>query len=396
MDLVNNPFSPGAGTPPPALTGRQSIIDQAKVSLARIKKGRSEKSILLIGLRGVGKTVLLRTIQDAALTLDCQAVFIEASEDKHLPDLLIPPLRELLFKLDRMKHVNAQVKRALRVLRSFVGTVKIGGDELNLSFGVDAEQGTADSGNMDADLTALLLVVAEAAAARQMTVALIVDEMQYLPEKEFGALIMAIHAVGQKQLPLILFGAGLPQLVGLAGKSKSYAERLFSYPTIGPLEPMESEQALRLPVQRENVDFDPAALKAILHTTQGYPYFLQEWGYETWNHAQHTPITLKDVKEVTPQVIKKLDENFFRVRFDRLTPGEKNYLRAMAELGSASCRSGDITTKLGIRVQSGAPLRSGLIKKGMIYSPAHGDTAFTVPLFGDFMKRTMPVFAKIN
>lgn len=390
MDPVKNPFSPGAGTPPPALVGRQGIIDQAKIALARIKNGRSEKSSLLVGLRGVGKTVLLRTIHEEAVNLGYQALFIETPENKSLSELLIPPLREILFKLDRMKNVNQIVKRAIRVFRSFIGSIKFGNDDFKMTFDVEPETGTADSGNLQSDLTALLIAIAEAAAARQTAVALIIDEIQYITEEEFGALITAIHAVGQKQLPLILIGAGLPQLIGLAGKAKSYSERLFNYPKIGPLNEKDAEEAISVPVQKEGVKFHPAAIKNILKTTKGYPYFLQEWGYETWNFAKKSPILLEDVEAVTPQIINKLDENFFSVRFDRLTPSEKRYLRAMANLGPGPYRSGDITRLLGIRVQSGAPLRSALIRKGMIYSPAHGDTDFTVPLFAEFMKRIMP------
>lgn len=394
MDPVQNPFSPGAGTRPPALTGRQSILDQAKVTLARIKAGRSEKSALLVGLRGVGKTVLLRTIYDQAVDLGYQAFFIETPEQQNLSTLLVPPFREALSKLDRMKGFHAKVKYAMRVFRSFLGTVKIGSDDLNVSFGVEPETGVADSGNFQADLTALFLALSEAAAARNTGIALIIDEMQYLAEHEFGALITAIHAVGQKQLPLVVVGAGLPQLVGLAGKARSYAERLFHYPQVGPLHPGDAKDALCTPVQDQGVKFEAAAIDKILKLTEGYPYFLQEWGYEAWNYAKQSPITSGDIKSVTPLVIKKLDENFFRVRFDRLTPSEKRYLRAMAELGSGSHRSGDITELLGVRVQSGAPVRSALIQKGMIYSPAHGDTEFTVPLFDQFMVRTMPLTRK--
>lgn len=396
MDPVKNPFSPGAGSPPPALVGRQAIIDQAKVTLARIQNGRSEKSSLLVGLRGVGKTVLLRTIEEEASSLGYQTFFIEAPEHKNLSELLVPPLREILFKLDRMENVNQTVKRALRVFRSFVGSLKLAYGDFNMTFDVEPEKGTADSGDLQADLTTVFIAIAEAAKSRRTAIALFIDEIQYITENEFGALIMAIHAVGQKQLPFVLFGAGLPQLVGLAGRAKSYAERLFNYPLIGPLSRQEAEEALESPAEEQGVAFDPAAIKDILNTTEGYPYFIQEWGYETWNFADRSPIRLEDVKGATPQIIKKLDENFFRVRFDRLTPNEKDYLRAMAELGSGPYRSGDITKVLGIKVQSGAPIRSALIKKGMIYSPAHGDTAFTVPLFAEFMKRIVPLSNKVE
>ncbi len=389
MNPVKNPFSPGAGTPPPALVGRQSVLNQARLALERIKNGKSEKSFLLVGLRGVGKTVLLRTIAEEAVKLGCQEIFIETPEDGNLSSQLIPPLRELLLNLDKMEGLNSKVKRALRVFRSFLGAIKFGNEDFNISIDVDPETGVADSGDLQLDLPSLFLAIAEAAAARQTAVALIIDEMQYLSEKEFSALITAIHLAGQKRLPLLLVGAGLPQLVGLAGKAKSYSERLFNYPKIGQLNDRDAKDALCKPVQEQGIDYDAEALEEIIRMTKGYPYFLQEWGYETWNFSKKSPISLEDVLQVTPHVIDKLDDNFFRVRFDRLTPSEKRYLRAMAELGEGPHRSGDITNILQKTVQSCAPVRSSLIEKGMIYSPAHGDTAFTVPLFDEFLRRVI-------
>jgi len=387
MNIVLNPFSPGAGTPPPALVGRQELLEKARVAVERVRALRSEKSLLLVGLRGVGKTVLLRTIADTAEELRCQVVFIETPEDQSLPELLAPPLREALLRLDAMAGLNEKVKRALRVFRSFLGTIKVGNEHISLE--IDPEFGTGDSGNLQADLSALFLAVAEAAKARGTALVLILDELQYLREHEFRALITALHAVGQKQLPLVVFGAGLPQLVGLAGKAKSYAERLFLFPAVGPLGLAEATDALQRPVKTQNVEFTEGALRLIFELTRGYPYFLQEWGYELWNFAQSSPITEENVTAATPGIIRKLDENFFRVRFDRLTPSEKKYLRAMAELGDGPHRSGDLAAVLKAPVQSVAPVRSSLIRKGMTYSPAHGDIDFTVPLFAGFMRRAM-------
>ena len=387
MNIVLNPFSPGAGTPPPALVGRQELLEKARVAVERVRALRSEKSLLLVGLRGVGKTVLLRTIADTAEELRCQVIFIETPEDQSLPELLAPPLRQALLRLDAMAGLNEKVKRALRVFRSFLGTIKVGNEHISLE--IDPEFGTGDSGNLQADLSALFLAVAEAAKARGTALVLILDELQYLREQEFRALITALHAVGQKQLPLVLFGAGLPQLVGLAGKAKSYAERLFLFPAVGPLGLGEATDALQRPVKTQDVEFTEGALRLIFELTRGYPYFLQEWGYELWNFAQSSPITEENVTAATPGIIRKLDENFFRVRFDRLTPSEKKYLRAMAELGDGPHRSGDLAAVLKAPVQSVAPVRSSLIRKGMTYSPAHGDIDFTVPLFAGFMRRVM-------
>lgn len=391
MDPLHNPFSPGAGSPPPELAGRSEILARASLALARVKRGRSEKSFLLIGLRGVGKTVLLHKISEFAENEGYKALMIEANEDKKLPELLIPYLRQLLFSLDMGKMVSDKVKRALRVLKSFALKVKPdGGIEFGLD--IDPERGAADSGDLEADLTQLFVAIGEAARDINTAVAIIIDEMQYLEEEELGSLIMADHKISQKSLPLIIIGAGLPQLRGKAGNAKSYAERLFDYPNVGPLADKDAEQALQQPALKEGVSFSEGALKEILRTTEKYPYFIQEWGYQSWQIAAKSPISIGVVRKATKQAIDRLDQNFFRVRFDRLTPKEREYLRAMAELGPGPHRSGDIAIKLKQEVQQVAPLRNNLIRKGMIYSPAHGDTEFTVPLFVDFMKRIMPSF----
>lgn len=372
------------------MVGREEVLDGAAVTLARVKQGRPAKSFLLIGLRGVGKTVLLNRIQEVAEAQGYRAISIEAPENKRLPALLIPSLRQVLLALDRTEQVNEYVKRSLRVLKSFAGKFKLSLGDFDLGLDVDPEVGTGDSGDLETDLPDLLLSVGQAAQSRQVPVAIFLDEMQYLNEDELSALIMAMHRIAQKQMPLLLVGAGLPQLVGLTGKSKSYAERLFDFPRIDALKDQDARNALQQPVRREDADFEPSALDEIVKITKGYPYFLQEWGYQTWNTATATPISLDAVRAANPIVIQRLDDSFFRVKFDRLTPREKDYLRAMAELGAGPHRSGDVAEVLDVGVHSVAPLRSGLIKKGMIFSPAHGDTAFTVPLFDEFMKRIMP------
>ena len=390
MNPLTNPFSPGAGTQPPELAGRSELLHKVEVLLARVKAGRSEQSLFMVGLRGVGKTVLLNRVREMAQLQGYQALLIEAHESKPLPLLLLPPLRQTLFALDRMQNVSQQVKRGLRVLRSFIGAVKVKVGDAEFGLDIDPETGTADSGDLEADLAELFVAVGEAAADRGSAVAIIIDELQYMSEVEMSALIMAIHRVSQRSLPLVLIGAGLPQLVGLAGKSKSYAERLFTYPEVGALSLEDASLALQGPVASQGVTFTPEALAEIFRVTQGYPYFLQEWGYQSWNMATQTPVDLSLIQQTTIASTARLDQSFFRVRFDRLTPREKDYLSALAELGVGNQRSGDIAERLGVKVQSIAPLRSSLIKKGMIYSPAHGDTAFTVPLFDQFMLRTMP------
>ncbi len=394
MDPLRNPFSPGAGNPPPELAGRDELLEQARIMLGRIKNGRSEQSLMLVGLRGVGKTVLLNRIRELAEAQSYGAVMIEATESRSLPELLIPALRQVLIKLDTMADLSNKVRLGLRVLRSFIGTLKVKVSEIELGLDIEPQKGTADSGDLEADLAELFIALGEAAQDRKTAVAIIVDEIQYLSEAEMSALIMAIHRVSQRQLPLVLVGAGLPQLVGLAGRSKSYAERLFQYPKVGPLSKADAMAALRDPVKKEGLTFAEDALEEIVSETHGYPYFLQEWGYQAWNLAGKSPIDKSVVKPASVAAIKKLDESFFRVRFDRLTPREKDYIGALAGLGPGHHRSGDVADRLGIKVQSSAPLRSGLIRKGMIYSPTHGDTEFTVPLFDAFVLRTMPRWKK--
>lgn len=394
MDRIKNPFSPGAGSPPPELVGRDEIIVQAHILFQRLRKKHSEKSMILVGLRGVGKTVLLNRIAQDARVSDCQTIMIECHERKPLAELLIPSLRSLLFDLDRMGNLSEKVRRGLSILRSFIGSIRVKVQEVEFGLDIEPERGSADSGDLEADLAHLLVAVAEAAQDRNKVIILFIDEIQYLSEKELSALIMAMHRMQQLQLPLGLVGAGLPILTRLAGESKSYAERLFEFPSIGRLSPLDAKKAVREPVINSidpgNATIDDDALDEIVRCTEGYPYFIQEWGYQAWNTAVDTRITLKDMRSVSEKVNQRLDKNFFRVRFDRLTPSEKKYLRAMATLGRGPCRSGDIAEKLGVKVNSLGPTRANLINKGMIYSPSFGDVAFTVPLFDEFMLRELP------
>jgi hypothetical protein len=384
MDSFHNPFRPGAGTPPPALIGRDDLIESFGVALRRTLAGRPGKSVMPIGLRGVGKTVLLNRFEQLARDGGSQTGFMEAPETGEFKRLLATRLRSILFGLDQGKMSDA-VKRAMATLRSFTYTFP---DGMSISLGVDPLAGSADSGVLSEDATDLLVAVGEAVKDRGTGLLLAIDEVQYLTAEELGALISAIHRTVQLNLPVILVGAGLPQLPGLAGSAKSYAERLFDFPKIGPLARADARAALELPAQAQDVAFTDGALDELLGHTQGYPYFLQEWGYHVWNVAPRSPITVEDVRLAEPEVRRQLDENFFLVRMDRLTPAEKRYLLAMAELGSGPHRSGDIAARLGVKVESVAPRRSALIRKGMVFSPAHGDTAFTVPLFDEFLRRT--------
>ncbi len=390
MDPVRNPFAPGAGTPPPELAGRDRLLSELNTELKRLRQGVPHRSAILVGLRGVGKTVLLNRIQEMAESLGFKTHSLEAHEDKSLPGLLIPPLRSILLSLDAGQALSANVKRSLRVLKSFASVLKAKvtfNESVDVELGIEPERGVADSGDLEHDLSQLLVSVGEAAKARSAAVCLLIDEIQYLSESEFSALIMALHQVAQRKLPLMMVAAGLPLILGLAGRSKSYAERLFQFPAVGALDNEAARRALEVPAKMQKARFTHGAIDTILHRTQHYPYFLQQWGYEAWNAAARSPITESDIATATKTAIRQLDESFFRVRFDRLTKREKDYLFAMVEVGGVQQRSGDIAEKLGVKVTSIGPLRSSLIRKGMIYSPAHGDNAFTVPLFDGFLKR---------
>lgn len=388
MDARDNPYVPGAGTPPPELAGRHEVLERAEISLTRIQRRRPSKSLIVVGLRGVGKTVLLVRFQSLATHQGYQSALIEAHEGKSLPELVVPPLRKILFGMSLTAAAGDKGRRALRALRSFMGSVKVTWNDMEL--GIEPVPGLADSGDLEVDLSDLFVAVGEAAAEKGTAVALCIDEMQYLSTKEFSALIMAVHKVSQNNLPLVVVGAGLPQILALAGESKSYAERLFDYPKVGALNPLDAESAIVTPARAMGVEYNTEAVAKIVSVTKGYPYFLQQWGYEVWNIADKSPITIQDVEKATGAAVSALDESFFRVRFDRCTPSEKRYMRALADLGEGTKRSGDVAERLGLKVTSIGPTRSKLITKGMIYSPQHGETAFTVPLFDEYMRRAMP------
>lgn len=394
MDETRNPFTPGAGTPPPELAGRQDILSRADILLKRIQKGRPSKSLLLTGLRGVGKTVLLNEIHRQARNLGYQSIIVEAHENKSLPALLAPHLRSLLFALDRMEGAKEKVRRAFAVLRGFVSAIKITYEDIPIGIDIEPEKGTADSGDLETDLPALFVILGEAAVSRNASVVLLIDELQYLSEKELSSLIMAMHKMQQERLPVVLIGAGLPLLPRLAGESKSYAERLFDFPEIGPLPDEDAAMAISDPIEDECETITAEAVAEVVKVTHGYPYFLQEWGYQIWNLAEKSPINKTVVQTASATTVERLDRNFFRVRFDRLNNGEKTLLRAMAELGEGPYKMGDVADVLGLKVGSLSPRRAKMINKGMIYSPQHGEIDFTVPLFHDFMRRSIPDFTQ--
>lgn len=389
MDPRRNPFAPGAGSRPPELAGRESAIEGVAIALDRIRNGRHAQSAILIGLRGVGKTVLLNEMRRAAEGEGIVTVPIEAPEGQSLPAMLVPALRTALLKLDRGQAAMTLAKRGLGALARFVKAFKLSYGELAASIDL-GEIGIADNGDLESDLIDLIDLVGAAAGERGTSLVLFIDELQYVPERELAALITALHRARQNDRPITMVAAGLPQLAGQMGKAKSYAERLFLFTSIGPLDTTAATAAIVHPIEAEGCSIEPEAIARILEITRGYPYFLQEWGKQCWDTAERCPITAEDVVIANPTAISALDDSFFRVRFDRMTPSEKLYLRAMADLGEGPYNSTAIAEHLGRKPSSFGPVRASLVAKGMIYTPGYGQSAFTVPLFDAFMRRIMP------
>jgi hypothetical protein len=390
MDRITNPYAPGAGTPPPELAGRDELRETVRIAIERVRRGLPTKSVLMVGLRGVGKTVLLDRMRDAAEDAGIHTVRIEAPESRSLPASLAPQLRQALLRLSRNEKARNLAQRGLRALAGFAKSLKVKYADIEVGLDLEPEAGLADNGDLEQDLPALLEAVGTAAQGAGTALVMFIDELQYVKESELAALITALHRCAQRKLPIALVGAGLPQLRGRMGVAKSYAERLFELPEVGPLLTSAANRAIVKPAQDLGVDFIPGAVAQIVKVTRGYPYFLQEWGKHAWDTAAASPISVTDVRHASRAAVAALDESFFRVRFDRLTPAEKKYLRAMADLGPGPHRSGDIADRLERKVTALGPTRNQLISKGMIWSPNHGDTAFTVPLFDEFLRRIMP------
>jgi hypothetical protein len=390
VDPRNNPYAPGAGTPPPELAGRDALRETVEIAIDRVRRGLPTKSVIMVGLRGVGKTVLLDRMREDAEASGAHTLRVEAPERRSLPAMLAPELRQALLRLSRTANAGDFAKRALRALAGFAKALKLKYNDIEVGLDFEPEPGLADNGDLESDLQALLEAAGVAARQAETALILFLDELQYVEEEQLAALITGLHRATQRRLPVTLIGAGLPQLRGRMGRAKSYAERLFDYPEIGPLDPTAAGVAISKPAEAQGVAITEEALGEIVRQTHRYAYFLQEWGKHSWDCASASPITLDDVRSATTTAIAALDESFFRVRFDRLTGLEKRYMRAMADLGPGPHRSGDIARKLRREVTSLGPTRSQLIAKGMIWSPSHGDTAFTVPLFDEFMRRIIP------
>ena len=385
MDPVRNPFAPGAGSKPPELAGREPILEDARIAIQRALIGKPSRSQMLLGLRGVGKTVLLNKIQEMAEDQGHVTTMIEAPESKSLGELLIPKISQALRKFSVTASAKEKAHQGLRAVRSFASAFKFTLGDFSLA--IEPDTGVADSGDLESDLSELFMKVGEAAKAAGSAWTLLIDEVQYLKTTDLAALIVSLHKINQRGLPVLFFGAGLPQVAAMSGAAKSYAERLFHYPSVGPLGPSDARIAIRQPVEDEGERISDKALDNIVVQTRGYPYFLQEWGYQSWNIAQGDRIELEDARQAHKEATLRLDDGFFKVRFDRLTRKEQQYVIAMAHLGTGPYRSSDIAEALGETHQSLGPRRAQIIAKGMIYSPSHGDIAFTVPMFDEYLIR---------
>jgi hypothetical protein len=341
--------------------------------------------MMLLGLRGTGKTVLLNEIGRIAEQEGLLVSKVEAPEGESLARLIYPEMRKVMRSLSGVATAKHIAMRGLRGLRNFASIFKI--EVAGVEVGVEAEPGLADTGDLQYDLPDLFVLIGKAAQSAGRGWILLIDEVQYLSEADLSALIVALHRVSQEALPVFFVGAGLPQLARLAGEAKSYAERLFVFPTVGALDADAAAQAIEKPILEEEASIARDALLTIVERTRGYPFFLQEWASVAWNNAEGPEITFFDADQSYTETLARLDEGFFRVRIDRLTRAEVQFVSAMAELGEGPYAMADIAKAMGRKQQSLGPVRASIIAKGMIYSAEHGYLDFSVPLFAEYMRR---------
>jgi hypothetical protein len=393
VDPVRNPYAPGAGQRPPELAGRDRELSQFEVVLERIARGRPERSIVLTGLRGVGKTVLLNSFRSMALQRLWGTGKIEARPEQSIRRPVAGALHMAVRELAPRHRAPDRIEQFLGVLKAFAARVPKapkGTFTPHLGIDVPAVRGRADSGDMEIDLMELFTDAASVAGDLSVGIALFIDEMQDVPAPDISALCAATHELSQTGGPLIVVGAGLPHLPSVLSASKSYSERLFRYVSIDRLDRAAADQALLAPAQREGADFEPDALSALYQAADGYPYFVQAYGKVTWDVATGSPVTAKDVAVASPQAEAELAVGFFGSRYERATPAERDYMRAMAQLGDDPVQTAQVADELGRKPSSVSPARDGLIKKGLIYSSERGLIAFTVPHFGRFL-RAQPI-----
>ena len=374
----------------PLLVGRGPQLSAITVAVQRLSLGRFERSMLLTGLRGVGKTVLLNEFGVIAQSEGWVHAHIEATEDVRIAASLAGVARRVLIELSLRERAKDRARRALGVLRSFVKVHVPLGDVGNITIDLDPLPGRADSGQLDSDLAGLFTELGETARVGQSGVLITIDEIQYLAKSELSALIIGLHRVSQLGLPVLVVGAGLPSLPGLAGEARSYAERLFNFINIGSLDETDARRALVQPVEDEGASWHPEALQHVLISTQGYPYFLQEFGKQAWSQAEGPIIQMGDIQGAVVLAIDDLDRGFFRARIDRTTDAEREYLKSMASIGGPGpYKSGDIARAMGKKTTQTGPVRDSLIKRGLCYAPRHGELDFTVPMFDEFVRRAL-------
>ncbi|MHB1594931.1 MAG: AAA family ATPase [Streptosporangiaceae bacterium] len=392
MDPVRNPYAPGAGQRPPELAGRDNELGQFEVVLERIARGRPERSIVLTGLRGVGKTVLLNSFRSMAMQRLWGTGKIEARPDQSIRRPIGSALHMAIREIAPRHRAPDRVDDFLGVLKAFLARdPKAAKGSVISQLGIDVPiaRGRADSGDLEIDLTELLTDAAGVAGDLGVGIALFIDEMQDVPAPDVSALCAACHELSQNNGPLIVVGAGLPHLPSVLSASKSYSERLFRYVPIDRLDRQSSDVALLAPARREGADFDSQALDALYAAADGYPYFVQAYGKVTWDVATSSPVTTADVAVAAPIAAGELAIGFFGSRYERATPAEREYMRAMAMLGDDPVPTAQVAEELGRKPSSVSPARDSLIKKGLIYSSERGLIAFTVPHFGRFL-RTQP------
>lgn len=385
---MRNPYRPGAGRRPPALVGRDQEIHDFDIALQRFEIGNDDRSQILHGLRGVGKTVLLHEFHRIAARRGWPGHAIEAGPDLDFPKEVANLARTALLRLSSRERLGALAQRGLSVLQSFRLRYQLP-EGPEMSFGLEPILGEADYGSLDRDLTDLLLAVGRAAASKQLGALFTVDEMQFLRPAEMGAFVVALHRISQEGLPVMVVGAGLPSLLGKMGDARSYAERLFAFRRINSLDAGEARRALADPARRLEVRWTEGALDAVIGKTRGYPYFLQTFGQHCWDAVSHPGNTVHSatVREATPRALRSLDEGFFRMRFDRATRASRRYLRAMASLGPGPHLVREVAAALGTRSNRVSPQRDALIRLGLCYAPRRGEIGFTLPLFDKFLRR---------
>jgi hypothetical protein len=387
VDPRKNPFAPGAGTKPPALVGRDDQIESFDVLLERLENGYAERSMIITGLRGVGKTVLLDVFRDKAEARDWATVEWEVEKNGPFGAKMAANVRRALLQIAPKSRWTDRVLRAASILKSFTLTFSTDGT-MTAGLDIEALSGVGDSGALPEDLSDLFVAIGEAARDSGVGVVFLIDEIQYLRPTELEALIVALHRCARRSLPITLVGAGLPQIPRLAGEARSYSERLFRFPRIGPLDASTyAREAIILPTEALGVSIKPSAVDFVVEYTQGYPYFLQEYGRIVWDEAPASPVTLADVESILPLVEAELDESFFRVRAERTTDLELRYLYAMAELGPDPHGATVVAGRIGRTAEQAGPIRSRLIDKGLLFTPGRGYAAFTVPQFDRYMLR---------